>query len=310
MPRFLEKISAAELQSLSLMQTAFFFPVGPLEDHGPHLPLGLDGAEAEAVCWALAEKLELDQKNWVGVIMPRMPLGIESNTTSCAITVRGYVLRDWLVDSCTALFHLGFRYFICLSGHPGPRQLTAIEEASKILDRKAGGIWPLRLLKGRHNLPVLVSASSALPKTPGIAPTLLWPDPKEHGGKRDTSVALHLMADQVGSIYQTLPRHDRADTSLERLIKRWKKQTSGYWGTPNEARPEVGEKILKDQVDTLYPKMRAVLEGASPQNHFRSWYSIIPLNRTFFKAWILAFCILFLMLLWMLVILYPMVSEI
>src|SRR5581483_3916711 len=99
MPFELVKISSLKLESFPKKNTVFFFPVGPLEDHGPHLPIGLDLKEATQLCFAAAKKLEDEVAGWVGVIMPPAPLGIDSNTTHLAVTVRAHVLRDWLVDS-------------------------------------------------------------------------------------------------------------------------------------------------------------------------------------------------------------------
>ena len=51
MPIELTKITASQVQLLPREKTVFFFPVGPLEDHGPHLPLGLDMEEASRLCF-------------------------------------------------------------------------------------------------------------------------------------------------------------------------------------------------------------------------------------------------------------------
>src|SRR5512135_3663618 len=103
MPIEFQAISADQLRQLPPKQTVFFFPVGPLEDHGPHLPLGMDLIEARQACVLAATKVEADLPGWRGVIMPAAPLGVESKTSAIALTVRSYVLRDWLVDSCRSL---------------------------------------------------------------------------------------------------------------------------------------------------------------------------------------------------------------
>jgi len=41
-----------------------------------------------------------------------------------------------------------------------------------------------------------------------------------------------------------------------------------------------------------------VLNGANPNSLFRSWYSIFPPNKSFFKAWIIFGLIGLLMVLW------------
>src|SRR4051794_39123164 len=123
MPTEFSKITAYQLEGLSRDRTVFFFPVGPLEDHGPHLPMGLDLEEASRLCILAAQQLEAELPGWSGIVMPGAPLGIDSNTTHLSVTVRPHVLRDWLVDSCSGLIRNHFVHFVCFSGHRGPRQL-------------------------------------------------------------------------------------------------------------------------------------------------------------------------------------------
>ena len=60
MPRWLERMTADEIEALPRGSTVVFFPVGLIEDHGPHLPVGLDLDEAEVLCRMAAERLEAD----------------------------------------------------------------------------------------------------------------------------------------------------------------------------------------------------------------------------------------------------------
>jgi creatinine amidohydrolase len=298
MPLRFEKTPAPRLESLDRARTVIFFPVGPLEDHGPHLPVGLDGMEAERLAWLAAEKLERDVAGWTGVVMPWAPLGVDSDTTNFAITVRGYVLRDWLVDAGYSLWRSGFRHFVCFSGHPGPRQLTAIEEAGKLLRRRAGGFWLTRLFKGWSNVPNLVSASSAMLEGGVVKASPFWPDPAEHGGRRDTAVALHLAPELVDASAAGLPPASPAPTRWERTRLRFSRRLMGYWGRPADATAAEGESLLRERVDGVFTKLRAVWDGANPEMLFRSWYSILYPNRTFFKGWLLAGAVMMLILAW------------
>lgn len=298
MPRIFEKLTADELRLLPPDQTVFFFPVGPLEDHGPHLPMGADLLEATRIAELAAERLEKEQPGWTGVVMPATPLGVDSKTSAISIIVRGHVLRDWLVDSCLSLWHAGFRNFVCFSGHLGPRQLTAIEEAGKMLRYRAGRGAISRLMPGRRNVPILVSASSAMVPEGEVKRSPFWPNPPEHAGKRDTSVALSVFPDQVRPMYSSLPPLKNDDSNWTRFWKRRRRQLSGYWGAPSEAQAELGSEELRKSLDPVFPKLRAVWEGANPEGLFRSWYSVLPPNRSFFRSWVLAFAVFILMLGW------------
>jgi creatinine amidohydrolase len=299
MPIEIRKLTSRELEALPRENTVFFFPVGPLEDHGPHLPMGLDLEEASRLCYLAAQHLEAEIPGWVGVIMPPAPLGIDSNTTQIAITVRPHVLRDWLVDSSRSLIRNGFYHFVCFSGHLGPKQLTAIEEAGSII-RKTGRWTRLGgALAGRGKLrPSLVSASSSFVSFKDVLKSPFWPDPEEHGGERDTSMALALMRDWVDPAYQSLPPVEKASSRWSRNFKRRLRQLGSYWGKPESAQAQVGEKEVFAKLEKVFPKLRAVWEGANPNFLFRSWYSIFPPNKSFFKAWLLALWIVVVLVLW------------
>jgi creatinine amidohydrolase len=299
MPIEFKRISSAKLNSLAKEKTVFFFPVGPLEDHGPHLPLGMDLAEAYRFCFLAAQHLEEEMPGWIGVVMPEAPLGIDSNTTQLAMTVRPHVLRDWLVDACRSLMRIGFVHFVCFSGHLGPKQLTAIEEAGKIIRNRY--LWrPF----GRHSIflfgqrPTLISASSALVDFRAVMKSPFWSDPIEHGGRRDTSVALAIIPDSVEPSYSVLPKLEQIPSRWSRNLNRRLHRTSSYWGDPQFASAEQGEDELLRVLEDVFPKLRAVWEGGSPNTHFRSWYSVLPSNKSFYKAWLLVVFIVLVLAAW------------
>lgn len=291
------KLTAAELEVLPRDQTVFFFPVGPLEDHGPHLPMGLDLEEAERLCSLAAQHLEQEMPGWRGIVMPKAPLGIDSYTTQVAITVRAHVLRDWLVDACRSLNRLGFLHFACFSGQLGPRQLTAIEDAAWIVCRGKSPLGVPFFLK-RRSRPTLISVSSALVKAKDSVRSPFWSDAPEHGGRRDTSVALAILQEGVNLNYQILPTVERQPSFWRGLRERILRQRQSYWGDPSLASSEAGSRYLIGVIDDVFPKMRAVWEGHHPKFLFKSWYSLVPTNKSFFKAWVLVMMIAFLMLAW------------
>ncbi len=287
MPARFEKATAAAIEKLPRESTVFFFPVGALEDHGPHLPLGLDLMESERLVWAAAEKLERELTGWHGVIMPAAPLGVQTVTGALALKVGAHVLRDWLVDACTGLARAGFKHFVCFSPQGGPRQLTAIEEAGKMLRRRQRGLAFWR----RSGLPTLVSASSAHVGFREAMKSPFWLDPLEHGGKRDTSVALAIAGSGVEETYRTLPSAERPSRG---------RKLRGYWGNPAQADAAEGERLIREELEAVFPKLRAIWSGSDPQGLFRSWYSVLPPNSSLFKAWLLAIAIVAMLYAWIL----------
>ena len=291
MPREFVHLTADQWKVLPPEKTVFFFAVGPLEEHGPHLPVGMDLLESSMLARMAAEKLEKEKPGWVGVIMPPAPLGIESNTTGpLHITVRAHVLRDWLVDACRSLVRAGFFHFVCFSGHLGPRQLTAIEEAGKQIGRDS---W--KWLRRKSMKPTLVSASSVMLPA-GWKKSLFFPDPLEHAGERDTAVALSMSPAMVEFPFASLPAVARGGS--DRIWRRLTHKRTGYWGNPAAAKPETGQRELQVTLDHLWPKLQAVWEGSNPNMIFRSWYSVVPTNKSFFKAWLMVIVVISSMIVW------------
>jgi creatinine amidohydrolase len=291
MPVEFAKLTAREVQALARDKTVFFFAAGPLEDHGPHLPMSLDLMQASQLCFSAAERLEREMPEWKGAIMPGAPLGIESNTQKLALTVRPHVLRDWLVDTCFALEKAGFRHFVCFSGHLGPKQLTAIEDAGRIISKR--GMFRPRKLR-----PTLVSASSAFVGMKDLKLSVLFPNPPEHGGQEDTSSALFMRQIADPGLISNLEMKTSPSSVLERGVQRLTGKVEGYWGDPAHASAQDGQQHVLDQLNLVFPKLRAVWEGANPNALFRSWYSILFYNRSFFKAWVLAMAVLAMFIAW------------
>lgn len=298
MPLELLNLSASQLRELPPTQTVFFFPVAAPEDHGPHLPLGLKLLQARKLSELAATRLEKELPGWKGVLMPDAPMGVDTYTTQTAVRVRAHVLRDWLLDSCRSLVKQGFIHFVCFSGQLTPKQLTTIEEASKMLNPLAswGGFRPpMRLGRNRATL---ISACSALISPAEVRRSPLRADPPEHGGARDTSLGLDLAPSFVAPNYVTLPAVRKTESTLRRSWAHFRRKLPAYWGAPADASKGEGLKLLQGNLDDIFPKLRAVWEGANPNHLFRSWYSVIPPNKSFFKLWLLALFLLLILWIW------------
>jgi creatinine amidohydrolase len=291
MPAEFAKLTSKQILELSKNQTVFFFAVGPMEDHGSHLPVGIDLMQATQLCFSAAQRLEREMPEWRGVLMPQAPLGVESNTQKIALTVRAHVLRDWLVDSCRSLGKIGFRHFVCFSGHLGPKQLTAIEDAARLVSR-SGRLVP------RAKRISLVSASSALVKAKDLKHSFFFPNPGEHGGAQDTSSALFMKQISEPASVSEIPKQEPAGSLLSRGLERVTGQVEGYWGDPAQASAEQGQQFFTEQLDHVFPKLRAVWEGSNPNALFRSWYSILFFNKSFFKAWLIGIATLCVFIAW------------
>ncbi len=282
--------TAEELKLLPPDMTVFIFPSGGVEQHGPHLPLGVKLYEAESMTRALAERLQEKMPHWNFILMPIIPFTVDTVTTSAALSVRPHVVRDALVDQCEGLKRLGFESFLAVSSHVTPRQLTAIEDAGKIIARKK---W---LFFGKKS--IFLSISSAL-----VAANEVWASPmigipKEHGGAFETGWMLELLPQAVSKSYVEMEDHPRPKADISRFIDYFRHEIGGYWGSPKAASVQNFKIEFDSWIESLATKVQPVLEKGQGESYFRSGYRLFPLNGSFFKAYILASAFFVLMLVW------------
>ena len=282
----LDAITAPELEGLPRQRTLILFPVGILEDHGPHLPLGTDLQTAIQLTERLAQIWEEKNPGWTVLLAPSAPLGIQGNTRKISLEIRGHVLRDWLVDACFSLGTLGFAYFGAVTGTHTPRQLTAIEEASEILYRRTGR---LRILP-RPTPPLhLAALSSAWVAPRAWESSPLWPDPAEHGGAEDTGLARELIPQSVRAYDEKeWPTPEpRPARRWDRLLARYRRETRGFWGEPAKADPLKAKQKIEEWINDCQVKLLAMTSGSPGYRLFRSGYGLFPPNRSLFAAWVL-----------------------
>jgi creatinine amidohydrolase/Fe(II)-dependent formamide hydrolase-like protein len=286
----LSLLTHADLAPLPRELTCVLIPVGGVESHGGHLPLGTRLLHAEDWTHQLAKKLEAALPQWNFLILPLIPLTVDSITSEFALTVRPHVVRDAIVDQCDHFKRLGFHNFAVVSSHLSPRQLTAIEDAGRIVSRgHLFGLGP----KTR-----LIPVSSALVPSNDSWASPMIAIPPEHAGAMDTGLVLKLNPDWVKPDYRSLPLVERPRATATRFIDYFRGRVGGYWGNPAGADPAMYDQDLDRKNATLVESIRVVLETGQGMGAFRSSYRFFPLNGSFFKAYLLATIFFILMLLW------------
>lgn len=101
-------------------------PIGAVEAHGPHLPLGTDNLLAERLSEKLATRVH-------GLVLPTLPYGQVWSLRNFpgSITVSNDSLIRFIVDIGESLFKQGFTTFAMINGHLGNG--TALKEAARVL---------------------------------------------------------------------------------------------------------------------------------------------------------------------------------
>jgi len=211
----LEEMSSPALDALDRARTAVILTVSPLEEHGPHLPVGVDAITARYFAETLGTRLAGARPDWSVLLAPTLHIGSFTFHAAGTVSVRQRVVRDTLVDYGGSLARAGFRYILIANGHGGPGHLTALEEAAAIVSRRHRvtmasftGHLAWQFLRGRY----LEKIGAALGRPLSDDERTAFAE-DAHGGWWETSLMLLLRPDLVDDSYRTLPpaRYSLAD---------------------------------------------------------------------------------------------------
>lgn len=112
------RISAPALRELAARDAIVLLPIASTEQHGPHLPTGVDDILCSAVCRRTAEMLSPDVHAvvapcvWSGLAEHHVPFG-------GTFTLRLRTLHLLLEDLCQSILRAGFRRILLVNGHGG-----------------------------------------------------------------------------------------------------------------------------------------------------------------------------------------------
>ncbi|WP_028777191.1 creatininase family protein [Shimazuella kribbensis] len=118
-----------EIKSAIEKSKVAILPVGAVEAHGPHLPLGTDNYLAEEVSKKLADSID-------GMVLPTLPYGQVWSLSDFpgSLTISNQTITHFIVEIGESLFHQGFRIMVIVNGHYG--NSVALKEASRVLYEK------------------------------------------------------------------------------------------------------------------------------------------------------------------------------
>jgi len=280
----LEELSTAALDRLDRDRTVVLLTVSPLEEHGPHLPVGVDAFTARHFATGVADRLVAARPGWSAVLAPTLHLGCFTFEAAGTVTVRQRVLRDVVIDHGESLARSGFRYIFISNGHAGPGHLAALDEAAAAVSRRHGItmaslsshlVW--RFLRGGYA--GKIEAVLGRPLTEGERQAFAQ---DAHGGWWETSMMLMLRPELVDGSYRDLP----AVTYRwpERLVPNYPLRGGGqgYVGHPALADPDFAKATCEILMEEVMALVHGLLDGKVAMLHRRSPFFVLPFFRTNF----------------------------
>lgn len=205
-------------------------PVGAVEQHGSHLPVGTDSIIAEEIASRLADRLD-------AYLLPCVSISssIEHRESKGTVYLKADTLALVVRDIAESLRYTGFKRLIIFSGHGGN---WILKPTIRQLNRDFRE-------RGLEMETILIPSGIAVKRQGHILKNVQG---DLHAGERETSIMLHLCPDHVKAFVPedspTAVPQDFMDYFDVSEIT-----TDGYWGFPQEATAEKGRQLLELTVE-------------------------------------------------------------
>jgi creatinine amidohydrolase len=229
----LERMTPDEVVAARARAAVAFVPIGPLEWHGPHLPLGTDAAHAHALAVRAAERVG-------GVVLPPLFVGADSVRDAASLRALG------LPEEAEVL-GMDFPGFPVRSLYYGEQVLDAVvRETVRLLHRDG---WRLVVLVSGHGAPAHAGVLEAVPGARHVPPG----PGGGHAERWETSIMLALAPELVH--VERLPAEGPlryADFGIVDRAAFRGERTDGFAASdPRAASAAEGERTLAEEAERL-----------------------------------------------------------
>jgi creatinine amidohydrolase len=267
-------LDRVQLSSLPRDRTLVLFPVGMLEEHGPHLPTGADNQHPRFEVDALRAALAKRYPDWFVLVLPALPYGVDgaNGFSGDPIDAGTYALeegtlRDVVLQVGAQLAQNGFRWTFVVYTHGAPGHAGAIFDAADAVSDRfhvtmanlSGTMW---------SDPARVRESDALRAhwfTPAQRASMTH---DIHAGANETSLVLAEAPGQVREGWQRLAPVV-GDGMLDVFRKAREPGWPGYVGAPAFASAGYGRAKLESNVKFDVALVAQALAGDDLRGHPR-----------------------------------------
>jgi creatinine amidohydrolase len=239
----MEELSWKQIQDMDRDKTIFFLPISPLEEHGPHLPVGTDFLTSKDTAIAAIRILNNENKDLTNVLLPTIPLGYCKFNMDFpgSISVSSNVIKKVVYSIGSSLAMHGFKYLIICTHHMALAHIKGIHKGMEKVMRK-------------YNIKVCEPwgpyfYNNEIKKR---EPKLNFDTSKEmHAGFRETSLMKYQYPYLVDESYKKLESIYR-DLKSPRILGKMFKEIGledGYVGNPSRADADYGRWFFQEIVN-------------------------------------------------------------
>ncbi len=242
---YYEELTAVQFAAaLKASDSTCIIPMGIMEKHGPHLPLGTDLIDAREIARraALKEYAVIFPPYFVGQIF-------EAKHQPGTIAYSQQLMWNMLQETCDELARNGFSKIIIVNGHGGNNNFLTYFGQAQLASRKPYAFYFFRPVSD----PVLAEKIKSLRKTTA----------DNHAGETETAMMLAHRPDLV----HIEKANTQSGSDLNRLADLENAYTGIWWyarypnhyaGDGAPASKELGELLLNGEAEQLIKMIRSV----------------------------------------------------
>jgi creatinine amidohydrolase len=240
-----ENLTMPGFEALLGQTRTVILPMGSIEEHGPHLPLGTDAFHSLELARRVSQMRPL-------LVAPPLFYGLCRSTREHpgTVSLSGDTLRRLVLDLGREFYRQGLRNLVLLSGHAGSTHMGALVEAAEDLlaelpEARMAVVNVLELLRE-----VLVDR-----------PELVATQGDAHAGEVETALMLaahpHLVKGTGPAEWPRFPKY----VLVRDKRRRW---PGGVWGDPGPATGAQGGQILEAEARRLFEVISALEQEVFP----------------------------------------------
>ena len=244
----LEELTWTQIDAFDRQRTMFILPVGAVEEHGPHLPVGADTLAVIHEATVAARRVHAALPAWNIVMMPSLNYGEGGANQLGGVLVhpgtygiRHSTIRAIVADIGGQIAQNRFNWIFVVNGHGAPANSVAINEACDFVS-ETFGVTMLHLTALFRADQVIQAEGKKMRAKHFSSSQLASFGLDVHAGVNETSGMLAVRPDLVRSSYKAL--QSRAGDSFDELRKiatspGWQ----GYLSSPGAANVRYGRAL-------------------------------------------------------------------
>ncbi len=277
----LDELTWPQIDALDRERTLFILPVGMIEEHGPHLPVGADTFGVTYEAQGASRRVSRALPEWNVVMMPPVNYGQGGANVlgdrlvhPGTFAIRQSTLRSLVADLGGQVAQNGFKWIFVLNGHGGPTHDIAINEACDFVS-ETFHVTMLHVTGLFRADAAIQSSGKRINAKYFSAAELSSFGMDVHAGVGETSGMLAVRPDLVRSNYKKLP--SRAGRSLEELREiatapGWQ----GYLSSPARATAAHGRAVEAWWIDGFTDLIVRAVRGENMFVHARAPETVPP----------------------------------